>query len=143
MHGVDVILISFIVSSSHELYDGSMGRQKSTLLLCLFLGEQEHIFSHTLHDVAGGGDGIISLSFYDREVLPPWEELLMYCSIMGDIFDKGHVKEWSYDLARDYLQRPTTLSFESLGLLMEYPQDHVPRGQRGGEIDGVVDGDIY
>ena len=26
MHGVDVILISFIMSSSHELYDGSMGR---------------------------------------------------------------------------------------------------------------------
>ena len=73
------------------------------MLLFLFLGEQEQIFSHTLHDVAGGGDGIISLDFDDRGVIPTWEELLMYCSIMGDIFDKEHVKEWSYELARDYL----------------------------------------
>ena len=77
MHDVDVILISFIVSSSHELYDGSMGKQQNILLLFLFLGEQEKIFSHTLHDVAGGGgDEIISLVFDDREVLPPWEGLL-------------------------------------------------------------------
>ena len=88
MHGFDVILISFIVSSSHELYDGSMGRQQNILLLCLFLGEQEHIFSHHLHDVAGGGDGIISLAIDDQEVLPTWKEILMYSSIMGDIFDK-------------------------------------------------------
>ena len=93
MHGVDMILISFIVSSSPELYDRSMGRQKNILLLCLFLGEQEKIFSRTWHDVAGGGDGIISLDLDGREVLPPCEELLMYCSIMGDTFDKEHVKE--------------------------------------------------
>ena len=92
MHGVDVILISFIVSSSHELYDGSMGRQQKVWLLFLFLGDQEHIFSHTLNDVAGGGDGTITLDFNYREVLPTWEELLMYFSIMGDIFDKEHVK---------------------------------------------------
>ena len=72
MHGVDVILISFTVSSSYELYDGSMGRQQNLLLLCLFLGEQEHICSHTLYDVAGGGDGIISLVFDDLEALPSW-----------------------------------------------------------------------
>ena len=78
MHGVDVILISFIVSSSHDLYGGSMGRQQNLLFVCLFLGEQEHIFSHTLHDVAGGGDGFISLAFDDRGLLQTWEELLMY-----------------------------------------------------------------
>ena len=62
------------------------------MLLCLFSGEQEQNFSHTLHDVAGGGDGIISLTFDDRGVLPPLEDLLMYCNIMRDIFDKKHVK---------------------------------------------------
>ena len=92
MHGVDMILISFIVSSSHDWYDGGMGRKHNVLLLCLFLGEQGQICSHTLHDVARGGDGIISLDFYDREVLPPWEGLLVYCSIMRVIFDKEHVK---------------------------------------------------
>ena len=76
MHDVDVILISFIVSSSHELYDGNKGGQQNTLLL--FLGEQGQNCSHTLHDVAEGGDGIISVEFDDREVLPPWEGLLMY-----------------------------------------------------------------
>ena len=71
----------------------------------------------------------------------------MYCRIMGDIFDKDHVKEWSYELARDYLQSPTMLSSELLGLLMEFPQDHfildALGGQRGGEIDGVLDRYIY
>ena len=62
------------------------------MFLCLLLGEKEQIFSHILHDVVGGGDGIFSLAFDDREVIPPWEGLLMYCSIMGDIFDKDHVK---------------------------------------------------
>ena len=76
MHDVDVILISFIVSSSHGLYDGSMGEQQNTLLLCL--REQGKNCSHTLHDVAEGGDGIISFVFYDREVLPHWEGILMY-----------------------------------------------------------------
>ena len=70
----------------------------------------------------------------------------MCSSIVGDIFEKEHVKEWSYELAIDHLQRPTTLSLESLGLLMEFPQDHFTLdalgGQRGGEIDGVMDGDI-
>ena len=62
MHDVDV-------SSSHEMYDGSMRRQQNTLLLCL--GEQGKIFSHTLYDVAGGGAGTISLIFDDGlEALP-------------------------------------------------------------------------
>ena len=92
MHDVDVILISFIMSSSHELYDGGMGRQQNVLLLCLFLGEQEHIFSHTLHDVAEGGDGIISLVFHDLGALPSWGVFHIFCSIIGGIFDKEHVK---------------------------------------------------
>ena len=50
-------------------------------------------------------------------------------------------------MARDHFQRPTALSLESLGLLMEFPQDHFTLdalgGQRGCEIDGVVDGNIY
>ena len=92
MHDFDVILISFIVSSSHGLYDGSMGRQQNVLLLCL--GEQGKICSHTLHDVVGGGDDIISLALDDQEALPPWEGLLMCSNIMGDAFDIVHVKEW-------------------------------------------------
>ena len=81
MHGVDMILISFIVSSSHDWYDGGMERQHNVLLLCLFMGERGKIFSHTLYDVAGGGDGINSLDFDDREVLPPWREILICSSI--------------------------------------------------------------
>jgi len=92
MHGVDVLLISFIVSSSHELHDGGMGRQHNFLLLCL--GEQGQICSHTLHDVAGGGDGTISLVF-DWEALPSWEVFHICCSIIRGVFDKEHVKEQS------------------------------------------------
>ena len=80
IHDVDVILISSIVSSSHGFYDGSMGEQQNTLLLCL--REQGKNCSHTLHDVAEGGDGIISLAFDDREVLPPWEGLLIYIAAL-------------------------------------------------------------
>ena len=70
------------------------------------------------------------------------------CSIiMGDVFDKDHVKEWSYELEGAYLHGPTMLSLGSLGLLMECPQDHFTidaLGKQGGsEIDGVVDGNIY
>ena len=94
-----MILISFIMSSSHELYDGGMGRQQNVLLLCLFLGEQEHICSHTLHDVVGGGDGILSLVFDDDlEALPSWEVFHICCSIIRGVFDKEHVKERSFVL---------------------------------------------
>ena len=92
MHGVDVILISLIVSSLHKLYDGSMGRLQNILLLCLFLGEQEQICSHTLYDIAGGGDGIISLVFDYLESLPSWEVFHIFCSIIRRFFDKDHVK---------------------------------------------------
>ena len=110
MHGVDMILISFIMSSSHDLYDGGMGRQQNVLLLCLFLGEQEKIFSHTSHDVAGGGDGIISLIFDDGlEALPTWEVFHICCSIIRGFFDKEHVKEQSFVLTGAYLHELTTL----------------------------------
>ena len=92
MHGVGMIFISFIMFSSPDFYDGSMRRQQNLFLLYLFSREQEQIFSHTLHDVVGGGDDIISLALDDQEALPPWEGLLMCSSIMGDIFDKEHVK---------------------------------------------------
>ena len=59
MHGVDLTFISFIMSSSHELYDESMRRQQTFFLLELCLREQGKIFSHMLHDVAGVGDGTI------------------------------------------------------------------------------------
>ena len=116
-HDVDVMLISLIMSSSHDFYDGSIVGQQNTLLLCL--REQGKNCSHTLHDVAGGGDGIIFLAFNDREVLPSWEGLLMYCSIMKYIFDKEHVKEWSLILMRAYGYRPTALSLWSSDLWMK------------------------
>ena len=70
------------------------------------------------------------------------------CSrIMGDVFDKEHVKEWSYELAGVYFHGPTTLSLWSLDLFMECPQDHFTfdalGGQGGGENDEAVDGNIY
>ena len=147
MHGVDMNFISFTSFSSHDWYDESMRRQQNILFLCLFFVKQEQIFSHTLHDVAGGEDGIISLAIGDQEVLLPWEKLLMYSNIMGGIFDKEHVKGWGYELEKTYLHGPTTLSLRSLGLLMEYPQDYFTLdalgGQGGGENDGVMDGNIY
>ena len=82
-----------------------------------------------------------------QEVLPLWEGLLICSIIMGDVFEREHVKEWSYELARVYLHGPTTLSLGSLGLLMECPQHHFTLdahdGQGGGENDEVVDGNIY
>ena len=94
MNGVDMILISFIMSSSHDQYDGGIGRQQNVLLLSLFLGEQEQICSHTLHDVAGGGDGIISLIFDDGlEEIPTWKVFHIGCSIIIGVFDKENVKE--------------------------------------------------
>ena len=88
-----------------------------------------------------------SLALDDQEVLPLWKEFPICISIMGDVFDNEHVKEWSYELVGAYLHRPTTLSLWSWDLLMECPQDHFTfdalGGQRGGENDGVVDGDIY
>ena len=79
------------------MYDGSMGRQQNVLLLCL--GEQGQICSHTLHDVAGGGDGIISLVFDDGlEAFPSWEVFHICCSIVRGVFDKEHVKEQSFVL---------------------------------------------
>ena len=153
MHGVDVTFISFIMPSSHDLYDESMRRQQTLLLLELYLREQGKIFSHTLHDVVGVGDGTImvqrgySLALDDQEVLPIWEELLMCSNIMGEVFNNVHIKEWGYDWAGAYFHRPIALSLGSLGLLMECPQDNFTfvalGGQGGGESDEVVDGDIY
>ena len=105
MHGVDLTFISFIMSSSHELYDESMRRQKTLLLLGLFLREKRKIFSHMLYDVAGVGDGTImvqrgySLALDEQEVLPFWEEFPNYSNIVGGVFDKDYFKEMSYGLA--------------------------------------------
>ena len=106
-----------------------------------------------MHDVAGVGDGTIlvqggySLALDDQEVLPLWKELPIYGSIVGDVFDNGHVKEWIYGMAGAYLHRPKALSLWSWGLLMECSQDHfiydALGGQGADESDGVVDGDIY
>ena len=98
--------------SPHDLYDGGMGKQQNLLLLWMFLGEQEKIFCHTLHDVVGGGDGIMSLALNVLEVLPLWKELLVCSNIMEDVFDNGNVEERSYVLAGAYLHRPTTVTLE-------------------------------
>ena len=110
--------------SSPDLCVGSMGRQQNILLLCLFLGEQEQNCSHTLHDVVGGGDDILSLDLDDQEIIPPWEGLLMCSNIMGDVFDKEHVKRRSYEITEASMQEPITLSLGSLDCLMECSQDH-------------------
>jgi len=88
-----------------------------------------------------------SLALDDQDVLPPWKELPLCSSIVRDVFDNGHVKEWIYESVGAYLHRPTTMSLWSLSLLMECPQDHFTfdalGGQGGGENDGVVYGFIY
>ena len=126
MHYVDMTLfISIIMFPPHDLYDGGMRRQQKLVFLWGTLGEKGHICSHFLHDVAGVGDGTImvqggySLDLDDQEVLPLWKELPIYGNIVGDVFDNGHVKEWSYRMAGAYLHRPTTLSLWSWDLLME------------------------
>ena len=58
--------------------------------------------------------GGYSLALDVLDVLPLWEELLVYGSIMGGVFDIEHVKEWSYELAGAYFHRPKTLSLWSL-----------------------------
>ena len=89
------------------------------MLLWRILREQGHIFSRTLHDVAGVGDGTTmvkrgySLALDDLEVLPLWKKLLVCGRIMGGVFDIEHIKGWSYELARAYLHRPTALSLWS------------------------------
>ena len=137
----------------HYLYEGEIREQQEMLFPWVFLREYGLNLSHVCHDVARVGDGTIivkmgySLALYDWEVLPLWKEFPIYSSIVGDVFDNGHVKEWSYELAGAYLHRPIVLSLWSLGLLMECPQDHFKfdalGGQGGGENDEVVDGDIY
>ena len=79
IHGVDMILISFIMSSSHVLYDESMRRQQILLLLGLYLRKQGKIFSHIFHDVVGVEDGTIivqrgySLALDVQEGISSWE----------------------------------------------------------------------
>ena len=57
MHGIDLTFISFIMSSSHELYDGSIRRHRALWLLVLCLREQGKNCSHLLFDVAGVEEG--------------------------------------------------------------------------------------
>ena len=63
--------------------------------------------------------------------------------MFNDDFDMRVVKGGSYELARPYLHRPTTLSLGSLGCLMECSQDHfiydALNGHVGDESDGVVE----
>ena len=59
-HCIDMtFFISITMFSPHDLYDGGMRGQQNPLFLGLFLGEHGQIFSHTLHDVAGVGNGTI------------------------------------------------------------------------------------
>ena len=126
MYWGDVIFfISIIMFLSHDFYDGGVRRQQELLLLWLLLGEYGLYFSHTLQHVSGGRDGTIKVkigypsALEYQEVLPLWKESPIYSSIMVDDFDISHVKEWSYEMTGALLQRPTTLSLGSLGLLME------------------------
>ena len=71
----------------------------------------------------------------------------MHCSIMGDVFDKEHVKEQSLILTGAYLYELTALSLGSRDLWMECPEDLFTLDalgeQGGGDDDRVVDRDIY
>ena len=125
----DVIsFVSTIMLLLHSLYGEGVGRQQELLLLWKLLGEYGLILSHTLHDVAGVGDGTImvqrgySLALEDQEVLPLWKGSPIYSNIMVDEFDIFHVKEWSHEMTGALLQRPTTLSLGSMYLLMECPR---------------------
>ena len=94
-----------------------------SFLLSLFLGEQEQICSHTLHDFVGGGDGIISLVFDDYlGALPYWGVFHIFFIVIIGIFDKEHVKEQSFVLTRAYLHELTALSLWSRDLWMKCAQ---------------------
>jgi len=76
-----------------------------------------------LYDVAGGGDGTISLIFVDDwESLPSWEVFHICCNIIGRIFDKEHVKEHSCISTGAYLHKLTALSPWSKDLWMKCAQ---------------------
>ena len=147
MHGVDVAHISFIMSSSLEMNDGSIRSQQALWFLGLHLREQGKICSHLLSNVAGGGDGTISLAIDDLEALPYLEVFHIFSSITRGFFDKEHVKEQSLVVTGAYLHELTALSLWNRDLWMECPQDHFTLyalgDQRGDQIDGEVDGDIY
>ena len=89
---------SIIMMLLHDLYDDCVRRQQESMFLWKPLGEYGLIFSHTLHDVAGVGDGTImvqrgySLALEDQEVLPLWKESPIYISIMVYDFDICHLK---------------------------------------------------
>ena len=153
MHDVDVTHISFIMSSSPEMYDGSTRRQQAFGLLELCLREQGKNCSHMLCDVAGVGEGTLMVQWGyssasdDLEVLPSWEVFHIFSSITRGVFDKEHVKEQSFVLTGAYLHELTAFSLGSKDLWVECPQDHFTLDalgeQGGGEDDRVVDRDIY
>ena len=103
-HGVwvywgDVIsFMSTIMLLLRYLYDDGVGRQQELLLVLLLLREYGLIFSHTLHDVVGVGDGTIMvqkgyyLTLEDHEVIQFWKESPTYSRIMIDGSDMWYVK---------------------------------------------------
>ena len=127
MHGFYVTFISFIISSSHELYDGIIRRQQALWLLELCLREKGKNCSHMLCDVAGVGEGTLmvkngySLALDDLEALPSWEVFHICSSITRGDFDKEHVKEQIFVLTGAYLHEFTALSLWSRDLWMESP----------------------
>ena len=88
----------------HCLYGDGVARQQEFLLLWMFLGEYGLISFHTLHNVAGVGDGTImvqrgySLALEHEDVLSLWKEYPIYNSIMNVGFDMWEVQGWSYEM---------------------------------------------
>ena len=95
------------------------------LLLWLHLGEFGQKFSHTFHDISGKKEGTFMVqggypfALEDYEGLPCRKDIFSHSSMMVDIFGIWSVKGRSHGVTRALLLRPTTLSLESMFLLME------------------------
>ena len=101
-------LFPLIMFPFHIGYGGSMEEQQTFLLLRFCL------------DVAGarGGTSMVQGDcslILDAQVAPSsWEGLYICNNMMGGVFGKIHVEEGGFKLTVALLQRPATLSLESL-----------------------------
>ena len=59
IHGADMVYISVMIPSSHELHHVSMRRQQALGLLELSWREHKKIFSHMMYGVEGVEEGTL------------------------------------------------------------------------------------
>ena len=98
------------------------------MFLWLLLGEYGLEFLHTHHDILGGMYGTFKVqrgypsTMEDMERLPHRKKIYSHNIMLVDGFGMWNVKERSHGVTRALTLRPTSLSLESMFLLMECPK---------------------